>query len=932
MEVFMKKYLFITILLASSFLLYGQFSARELSRTGEIPDLISFQGRLTDSMGNPITDNLTMRFSVYDNDTGGVALWIEDRTVSVSDGLFQINLGEVTPLTESYFTAESRWLGVRIGTDSELTPRIRIASSPYALQALESDPTWTGEANATGDIGRTGKVGIGIISPEFPLHISGEGDAEIVKIYNSQDQPSSFTLETDYSTWRVGQNKPPDQPTQLDGFFIYDSDAELTRFYISSNGNVSIGAINPTVKLDIDGRIRIRGGSPGTGKVLTSNDTGLASWEEPSPIAETDPTWNGAASITGNIGRTGSVGIGTTVPTALLDVHGGDAIINYHTIGRGGGASSSNFAAGYQALSSNTSGYNNTAVGYQSMMNNTTGTFNTAHGYRTLSSNTTGSSNIAIGFRSLEYNETASYNTATGILSLNLNSTGFENSAFGYRSLYNNTEGHNNTAAGYYSLTSNTEGVYNIAVGSNSLASNTTGNSNTAIGYRSLFHNIIGDTNTAIGSWAIHDNTEGQGNTATGYYAMGANTTGNFNTANGTFTLRYNTIGSNNTAIGRSALLNNTEGNNNTAVGALSLNANTTGHDNSAGGFQSLYYTTSGEQNTAFGSQALYNNTSGNYNTATGYWALRSSIGSNHNTANGYYALSSNTSGTFNSAFGSQALEVNTSGMRNSAFGSQSLLYNTTGSDNSASGWQAMRNNTTGYNNTAMGKWTLYENIEGHNNAVLGLSAGDYSNFNAQGTFVGALAYTSTSYLTNIAGYGYSARPTASNQVRVGNSSVTSIGGYTAWTNLSDSRYKKDIRENVSGLEFIMKLRPITYHLDVHKLASYLTEDQRRDENGNPYIASPDNLDLQARNEKEAIQYTGFIAQEVEVAAREVGFDFSGVDSPKNEKDLYGLRYAEFVVPLVKAVQELSEINRKQDDRIKNLENEIEHLKALLGQ
>jgi hypothetical protein len=48
---------------------------------------------------------------------------------------------------------------------------------------------------------------------------------------------------------------------------------------------------------------------------------------------------------------------------------------------------------------------------------------------------------------------------------------------------------------------------------------------------------------------------------------------------------------------------------------------------------------------------------------------------------------------------------------------------------------------------------------------------------------------------------------------------------------------------------------------------------------------------------------TGFIAQEVEQAANEIEYDFSGVDAPKND-DLYGLRYVEFVVPLVKAVQE----------------------------
>ena len=62
-----------------------------------------------------------------------------------------------------------------------------------------------------------------------------------------------------------------------------------------------------------------------------------------------------------------------------------------------------------------------------------------------------------------------------------------------------------------------------------------------------------------------------------------------------------------------------------------------------------------------------------------------------------------------------------------------------------------------------------------------------------------------------------------------------------------------------------------------------------------------------ARKDKEKIVYTGFIAQDVEKAARELGFDFSGVDAAKNAKDLYGLRYSEFVVPLVKAVQEQQE-------------------------
>ena len=56
------------------------------------------------------------------------------------------------------------------------------------------------------------------------------------------------------------------------------------------------------------------------------------------------------------------------------------------------------------------------------------------------------------------------------------------------------------------------------------------------------------------------------------------------------------------------------------------------------------------------------------------------------------------------------------------------------------------------------------------------------------------------------------------------------------------------------------------------------------------------------------IRHSGFIAQEVEAAAQELGYEFSGVNVPENsEKEMYGLKYAEFVVPLVKATQELHE-------------------------
>jgi trimeric autotransporter adhesin len=136
-----------------------------------------------------------------------------------------------------------------------------------------------------------------------------------------------------------------------------------------------------------------------------------------------------------------------------------------------------------------------------------------------------------------------------------------------------------------------------------------------------------------------------------------------------------------------------------------------------------------------------------------------------------------------------------------------------------------------------------------------------------------------------------------------------------AWTNLSDGRYKTQINRQVPGLEFILKLSPVTYHMNVNAIIEKL---------GVP------NDKIESIKKKEQIQYTGFIAQEVEEAANEIGYEFSGVDAPKNENDLYGLRYAEFVVPLVKGMQEqqimIEELKLENEQLIKQNEAILQRL------
>jgi len=102
---------------------------------------IAYQGRLADSAGNPLTSTLNMSFRLYAASSGGTPLWTEQWTgsngVKVSDGLFNVMLGSLTPIAQSVITGNSNlFLGITVGTDDEMTPRVQLGSVPFAVQAL----------------------------------------------------------------------------------------------------------------------------------------------------------------------------------------------------------------------------------------------------------------------------------------------------------------------------------------------------------------------------------------------------------------------------------------------------------------------------------------------------------------------------------------------------------------------------------------------------------------------------------------------------------------------------------------------------------------------------------------------------------------------------------------------------------------------------
>jgi hypothetical protein len=339
-------------------------------------------------------------------------------------------------------------------------------------------------------------------------------------------------------------------------------------------------------------------------------------------------------------------------------------------------------------------------------------------------------------------------------------------------------------------------------------------------------------------------------------------------------------------------------------MGSAALQNNISGSNNSAYGNNALYSNKTGYSNVAVGSGALYNNTDGYQMVAIGDSALLNQSvngkGLYGNTAVGDKASYSNTTGFLNTAIGVYALYFNTIGNDNTALGKEAL-YESTGNYNTAAGSEAFNVFAAGSNNTGVGYQAFYN----RNSGSFLTAIGDAANVNADG-------------LTNATALGAGATATASNQVMLGNASVTSVIAAGSVVIVSDGRFKKNIEANVPGLAFIKQLKPVTYHYDIHGLNDHIGVTKLREkanslgkdmDQTNREDTKMNELEENAIAAKEKILYTGFVAQDVEAAAKKINYDFSGIYKPQNDKDAYGLSYSDFVVPLVKAVQELSTQN-----------------------
>lgn len=106
-----------------------------------VPNIINYQGKLTDAAGDPVPDaGILVKFTIYDAAVSGAMLWNSGfQSVSPVGGLFSYDLGSAVVLPDLFGTDSIRYLGITVGADPEISPRSRFTSSGYVFRSQKSD-------------------------------------------------------------------------------------------------------------------------------------------------------------------------------------------------------------------------------------------------------------------------------------------------------------------------------------------------------------------------------------------------------------------------------------------------------------------------------------------------------------------------------------------------------------------------------------------------------------------------------------------------------------------------------------------------------------------------------------------------------------------------------------------------------------------------
>ncbi|HLF63359.1 MAG TPA: tail fiber domain-containing protein [Saprospiraceae bacterium] len=292
---------------------YSMLSTHSLS--AQAPQGLNYQAVARTTAGEILENrNISLRFTITDNNGGPVVYQETHSTTTNQFGLFTLNIGNGTPVSGTFssinWAAVSPWLVVEMdqsgGNAYVHMGTSPLLSVPYALFAESGNegpggpqgiPGEEGEPGAQGPMGETGATGTqgltGPIGPQGPAGLLSNGSV------------AGNTPYWNGASWVVNNSN------------LYNN-----------GGNIGIGTISPAAKLEVNGQVKITGGAPGNGKVLTSDASGLATWQTSTSGLSGSGTTSYVSKFTAanTIGNSQlfdngtNVGIGTNAPNEKLTI------------------------------------------------------------------------------------------------------------------------------------------------------------------------------------------------------------------------------------------------------------------------------------------------------------------------------------------------------------------------------------------------------------------------------------------------------------------------------------------------------------------------------------------------------------------------------------------------------------------------------------